>query len=171
MTKSAGNWKRCLKQPRICGCARCQALLRVHPGRHRRYIADALGISVRTILRWLHACQARGLAGLKMRWAPGRQAKIPEALAPRDAGVDYPRPHRLWPESGERDLAGAGDVSLSNQRPYGQRDDDADIPSMARGASPSANPAIPQSGSRRAGAGCPGAPDIKEKPRRGSSGR
>jgi transposase len=39
-------------------------------------------MSVRTLPRWWHGYQARRLAGLRRRWAPGRTAKIPEALAP-----------------------------------------------------------------------------------------
>jgi transposase len=61
--------------------ARCQAILMAARGRRHRHIAEDLGISVRTIQRWLNSYHARGLAGLKIRWAPGRAAKIPEALA------------------------------------------------------------------------------------------
>src|SRR5262245_1647080 len=62
--------------------ARCQAILMAHRGRRHRQIAEDLGISVRTLQRWLNAYHARGLAGLKIRWASGRTAKIPAALAP-----------------------------------------------------------------------------------------
>jgi transposase len=61
---------------------RYQAILMAHRGRRHHHIAEDLGISVRTLQRWLNAYQARGLAGLQLRWAPGRKAKIPAALAP-----------------------------------------------------------------------------------------
>jgi transposase len=61
--------------------ARCQAILMAARGRRHRHIADDLGICVRTIQRWLNAYPERGLAGLKIRWASGRAAKIPGALA------------------------------------------------------------------------------------------
>ena len=61
---------------------RCQAILMAYRGRRHHHIADDLGISVRTLQRWLNAYQARGTAGLQLRWAPGRRAKIPAALAP-----------------------------------------------------------------------------------------
>jgi transposase len=62
--------------------ARCQAILMAARGRRHRHIAEDVGISVRTIQRWLKAYQQGGLNGLKIRWAPGRAAHIPEALAP-----------------------------------------------------------------------------------------
>ena len=65
---------------------RCQAILMASRGRRHRHIAEDLKISVRTLQRWLHAYQARGLAGLQLRWVPGRAAKIPEAWAPEILG-------------------------------------------------------------------------------------
>jgi transposase len=62
--------------------ARCQAILMAHRGRRHRHIAEDLGLSTRTLQRWLSAYQIQGLAGLKIRWVPGRKAKIPEAWAP-----------------------------------------------------------------------------------------
>lgn len=61
---------------------RCQAILMACRGRQHTQIAEDLGISVRTVQRWLNAYGAGGLAGLKIRRAPGRMAKIPESLAP-----------------------------------------------------------------------------------------
>jgi transposase len=61
---------------------RCQAILMASRGRQHSRMAEDLGISVRTGQRWLKAYGAGGLAGLKIRWAAGRVAKIPERLAP-----------------------------------------------------------------------------------------
>jgi transposase len=60
---------------------RCQAILRAARGRRHRQLAEDLGISVRTLQRWLNAYQAEGLAGLTIQWASGRAPHIPEALA------------------------------------------------------------------------------------------
>lgn len=60
---------------------RCQAILRADRGRRHGHIAEDLGVSVRTVQRWLNLYHERGAAGLKIRWAPGRVAKLPEALA------------------------------------------------------------------------------------------
>src|SRR4029453_13261672 len=61
---------------------RCQAMLMAARGRRHHYIAEDLGISTRTLQRWLQAYQTHGLGGLTMRWAPGRTPHIPEVLAP-----------------------------------------------------------------------------------------
>ena len=60
---------------------RCQAILMAARGRRHRQIAEDLGVSGRTLQRWLNAFQAEGLAGLTIRWAPGRAPHISEALA------------------------------------------------------------------------------------------
>ncbi len=60
---------------------RCQAILMAARGRRHRQIAEDLGVSGRTLQRWLNAYQAAGLAGLTIRWAPGRAPDIPESLA------------------------------------------------------------------------------------------
>ena len=60
--------------------ARCQAILMVDRGRRHRHIAEDLGVSVRTIQRWLKAYQVWRFAGLKLRWVPGRTRRIPAAL-------------------------------------------------------------------------------------------
>jgi transposase len=60
--------------------ARCQAILMASRGRRHRHIAEDLGVSVRTMQRWLHADQDHCFAGLKRRWVPGRTRRIPEAL-------------------------------------------------------------------------------------------
>jgi transposase len=61
---------------------RCQAILMAARGRRHRHIAEDLSVSLRTVQRWLNAYQAGGLAGLHMRWAPGRAPAIPDDLAP-----------------------------------------------------------------------------------------
>lgn len=61
---------------------RCQAILMAARGRRHRLIAEDLGISVRTLQRWLNTYQAGGLAGLTIQWAAGRAPRIPAALAP-----------------------------------------------------------------------------------------
>jgi transposase len=61
---------------------RCQAMLMAARGRRHRLIAEDLGISVRTLQRWLNAYQGGGLAGLTSQWAAGRAPRIPAALAP-----------------------------------------------------------------------------------------
>jgi transposase len=60
---------------------RCQAILMADRGRRHGHIAEDWGVSVRTVQRWLNLYHERGAAGLKIRWAPGRVAKLPEALA------------------------------------------------------------------------------------------
>jgi transposase len=65
---------------------RCQAVLMAHRGRRHRHIAEDLGVTVRTLQRWLRAYQDTCLAGLTLRWRPGRRARIPAALAPEILG-------------------------------------------------------------------------------------
>jgi transposase len=65
---------------------RCQALLMAHRGRRHRHIAEDLGVTVRTLQRWLRAYQDKRLAGLTLRWRPGRRARLPPALAPESLG-------------------------------------------------------------------------------------
>jgi transposase len=65
---------------------RCQAILMAHRGRRHCHIAEDLGVTVRTLQRWLRAYQDKRLAGLKLRWRPGRRARIPAALAPEILG-------------------------------------------------------------------------------------
>jgi transposase len=60
--------------------ARCQAILMADRGRRHRHIAEDLGVSVRTIQRWLQAYHHKRFAGLKLQWVPGRTRRIPEAL-------------------------------------------------------------------------------------------
>jgi transposase len=49
--------------------------------RPHRGIATDLGITPRTVQRWLNRYLEHGLAGLLTRKAPGAQAKVPAALA------------------------------------------------------------------------------------------
>ena len=65
---------------------RCQAVLMAHRGRQHRHIAEDLGVTVRTLQRWLRAYQAKRLTGLQLRWRPGGRARIPAALAPEILG-------------------------------------------------------------------------------------
>ena len=52
-----------------------------HKGRRHPDIADQLGMSPRSVQRWLNAYLERGTAGLAPRKAPGAKPKIPAALA------------------------------------------------------------------------------------------
>ena len=61
---------------------RCQAVLMAARGRRHHHIAADLGISPRTLQRWLQAYQTHGLGGLTIQWAAGRPPHIPAALAP-----------------------------------------------------------------------------------------
>jgi transposase len=65
---------------------RCQAILMASRGRRHRQMAEDLRISGRTLQRWLHAYQGRGLGGLKIHWVPGRRAKIPATWTPEILG-------------------------------------------------------------------------------------
>jgi transposase len=49
--------------------------------RPHRGIAADLGITPRTVQRWLNRYLEHGLAGLRTRKAPGAEAKVPAALA------------------------------------------------------------------------------------------
>jgi transposase len=60
--------------------ARCQAILMADRGRRHRHLAEDLGVSVRTIQRWLQADHHTRCAGLKLQWVPGRTRRISEAL-------------------------------------------------------------------------------------------
>src|SRR5262252_3566993 len=61
---------------------RCQAILMAERARPHHHIATDLGITARTLQRWLNAYRVRGLAGLAIQWATGRTPSIPAALAP-----------------------------------------------------------------------------------------
>jgi transposase len=60
---------------------RLNAVRLAHRRRSRRDIADLLGISTRSVQRWLHAYAERGLDGLAPRKAPGAKPHIPQDLA------------------------------------------------------------------------------------------
>jgi transposase len=51
-----------------------------HKGHQRQDIADALGMSTRSVQRWLNAYLERGPDGLAPHKAPGAPPKIPAAL-------------------------------------------------------------------------------------------
>lgn len=61
---------------------RCQAVLMASRERPRKQIAEDLEIDASTLTRWLKAYREGGLEGLKIQWPPGKEALIPEELAP-----------------------------------------------------------------------------------------
>lgn len=61
---------------------RAPIVLRAHRGRAHQAIAADLGISTRSVQRWLNAYLDRGLDGLQPRQAPGAKPKLTAALAP-----------------------------------------------------------------------------------------
>jgi transposase len=61
---------------------RCQVILLAHRGRPHQDIAADLGITPRTVQRWLNAYLDHGLAGLRPRKAPGATPKLTADLAP-----------------------------------------------------------------------------------------
>lgn len=88
---------------------RLNAVRLAHRGRKRQDIADLLGMSTRSVQRWLNAYLERGLDGLAPRKAPGALPKIPANLAdelrrwvlegPTKQGLD--RAHWTHPELAE----------------------------------------------------------------------
>jgi putative transposase len=60
---------------------RVQIVLMAHRGRPHGQIATDLGVSRRTVPRWLNAYLDRGLDGLTPRKAKGAAAKVPADLA------------------------------------------------------------------------------------------
>jgi transposase len=60
---------------------RLNAVRLAHRGLPRQAIADQLGLSTRSVQRWLNAFLERGLQGLAPRQAPGAKPKIPARLA------------------------------------------------------------------------------------------
>lgn len=60
---------------------RLQIVLMADRGRRPADIAAALGISTRTVPRWLNAYLEHGLDGLRPRKAPGAAPKVPDRLA------------------------------------------------------------------------------------------
>jgi transposase len=61
---------------------RGQAVWMAHRGRKRRVIAEDLGVHRTTVKKWWDQYRAGGVSGLKVRRAPGKPQRIPEALAP-----------------------------------------------------------------------------------------
>src|SRR4051794_37436384 len=60
---------------------RLQIVLMAHRGRPHRDIAADLGLSTRTVPRWLNAYLERGLDGLTPKKATGAPPKVPAELA------------------------------------------------------------------------------------------
>ena len=60
---------------------RLQIIRLAHRGRPHQQIAADLGITPRTVQRWLNRYLGLGLAGLRPRKAKGAQAKVPPGLA------------------------------------------------------------------------------------------
>jgi transposase len=61
---------------------RTQIVLLAHRGRPRQDIATDLGVTPRTVQRWLNAYLDRGLDGLRPRKAPGAAPKLTPDLGP-----------------------------------------------------------------------------------------
>jgi transposase len=61
---------------------RAQIVLLAQRGRPHQDIAADLGVSPRTVQRWLNAYLERGLDGLRPRQAPGAKPKLTADLAP-----------------------------------------------------------------------------------------
>jgi transposase len=61
---------------------RAQIVLLAQRGRPHQVIAEDLGISTRSVQRWLNAYLERGLDGLQPRQAPGAKPKLTADLAP-----------------------------------------------------------------------------------------
>ena len=61
---------------------RTQIVLLAHRGRPHTDIAVDLGITARTVQRWLNAYTDHGLDGLRPRKAPGAKPKLTAGLAP-----------------------------------------------------------------------------------------
>jgi transposase len=61
---------------------RCQAILMADRRRPHSQIAADLGITARTLQRWLNAYHKASLAGWHIPWAPGRPPFLPASLAP-----------------------------------------------------------------------------------------
>jgi transposase len=61
---------------------RSQIVLLAQRGRPHQAIAEDLGISPRSVQRWLNAYLERGLDGLRPRRAPGAKPKLTPDLAP-----------------------------------------------------------------------------------------
>ncbi len=61
---------------------RVQLILMAHRGRRHRSIAQDLGMTPRSVQRWLNAYRAHGLPGLHPRKAPGAPPKLRADLAP-----------------------------------------------------------------------------------------
>jgi transposase len=60
---------------------RAQIVLMAHRNRPREQVAADLGVTTRTVQRWLNAYLDRGVEGLRPRAAPGASAKVPDRLA------------------------------------------------------------------------------------------
>jgi transposase len=51
-------------------------------GQRHAQIAEDLGVTTRTLQRWLNASRKKGLDGLPLHWAPGRAPLIAATRAP-----------------------------------------------------------------------------------------
>ena len=61
---------------------RCQAILMADRQRRHGQMAQDIGVSTRTMQRWLNSSHTGGLDGLTIHWAPGHSPHIAEVLAP-----------------------------------------------------------------------------------------
>jgi transposase len=106
---------------------RCQAILMAARGRRHRQIAEDLGVTVRTLQRWLNAYQAEGFDGLPIQWASGRAPHIPESLASEILGWVIQGPAGYGLDRANWTDCRVGHPPLSHQRHCRQREHDADL--------------------------------------------
>jgi Winged helix-turn helix len=148
---------------------RCQAILMAARGRRHRLIAEDLGISVRTLQRWLNTDRVGGLAGLTIHWASGRAPRIPAALAP--AMLTWVK---HGPAGGGLDRANwtdcrAGHPPVSHARDGREREYQAELLYPTWRAPVSPNVPLSQSRPGPANGGPPGAAGLSKKPSGGNS--
>jgi transposase len=76
---------------------RAQLILMAHRGRRHQSIAQDLGMTPRSVQRWLHAYRTHGLEGLHPRKAPGAPPKLRADLAPmmRQGVIEGPQAQGL----------------------------------------------------------------------------
>jgi Homeodomain-like domain len=129
---------RCLRHRR-------QATLMAARGRRPRQIAEALGISVRTLQHWLNVDQAKGIDGLPIPWASGRTPHSPESWAAEIVAWVTPGPAGWGLDRANWTDCRADHPPLSYERLSGQRKYAANLLYQAWRAALSPDVARPQS--------------------------
>ena len=124
---------------------RCQAVLMAARGRPHRQIAEDLGISVRTLQRWLNAYQTGGPEGLTIQWAAGRSPHIPAALVPTILAWVMQGPEGCGLDRANWTDCRVGHVPLPQAWHCRQREYDADLLPHAWNSSLSSNLSRPES--------------------------